>query len=106
MDLQLRKKSDWVIVDLNGRVDSFNYEIIREKVNTLLKMGKKHVAFNLEGVQFIALPNLRYLIQVAHQLKTKGGETAVVGCSPEILKHFEEVHGLDDMKALGKEEEL
>ena len=106
MDLQLRKKSDWIIVDLNGRVDSFNYEIIRDKVNTLVKMGKKHLAFNLEGVQFIALPNLRYLIQVAHQLKSRGGQAVVVGCSPPILKHFEEVHGLDDMNALDKEEEL
>lgn len=93
-------------MDLNGRVDSFNYEVIKDKVSTLVKMGKKQLAFNLEGVQFIAVPNLRYLIQVAQQLKDKGGQMAVVGCSSEILKHIQEVNGLEDMQALKGEGEL
>lgn len=106
MDLQLKKHNRWVIIDLNGRVDSFNYEIIKEKVNTLVNMGNRFLAFNLEGVQFIALPNLRYLIQIGKILNKKGGQTAIVGTSQDILEHFEQIRGLESICSFSSESEL
>ncbi len=89
MDLQLDIDQGWVVVRLSGRIDSFNYDGISSKVQTLIRMGKKHLAIDLTEVNYLGLPSLRFFYQVASRLKNSEGQLALISPSQKLLNSIE-----------------
>ena len=46
MDIALQQKHQWIEVNVEGRLDTFNFEPISQKISTLIRMGKKHISVN------------------------------------------------------------
>lgn len=106
MDLKVSLHQNWTLIDLDGRLDSFNYEDIKSKLNTLIKMGKKQLILDLSGVHFIAVPNLRFIIQTSKSLQNQKGQLRIVGASKKILSHFDQVSGLNHIQAFSSFKEM
>lgn len=85
MEISLNIENNWLIIDLNGRIDSFNYELVTDQVNTLLKMGKKKIAVELSDVVFLNLPSLRFFSGVAERLSKSGGALCFI--NPDVSLH-------------------
>lgn len=89
MDLQLDINQGWVVVSLSGRIDSFNYDDITSKIQTLVRMGKKYLAIDLKEVNYLGLPSLRFLYQMAEKLENAQGQLALLSPSEKLLKSIE-----------------
>lgn len=86
MNIEVSNNNDWVFIGLEDRLDAFNYEEFKSKVQSIVSEPRSYnLAFNLEKVKFLSLPGIQYLSSVAKEVKNKGGEFALVA-TPEKLK--------------------
>ncbi|MCC7403513.1 MAG: STAS domain-containing protein [Bdellovibrionales bacterium] len=86
MDLKLEIAQPWVVVHLSGRIDSFNYDDITAKIQTLIRMGKINFAIDLTQVTYLGLPTLRFLYSTAGKLEQKKGSMVLVVTHERIKK--------------------
>ena len=85
----METRDKWVIVYLNGRIDSYNYEIIAEKLDLLIKVGKKKLAVHLGEVNFLSLTIVRFLVSLAHRLHQNEGRLSLLKTSSKISHQFD-----------------
>jgi anti-anti-sigma factor len=102
MDIRLSRASKdqhkIILLHLQGRLDSFNYENLKSRVSTLLKMGEKSIGFDLDGVDFVATPTLIFIINLSKTLKQqKSGQLYFLKGSKCLKSHFERVGGLKNI---------
>ena len=86
MEISLKKIDSWISIDLNGRMDSFNFELVTSQFNTLLRMGKKNLILDLSDVVFLSLPSLRFFSSIAKQVMSKDGRFVVLDPSEKLLE--------------------
>lgn len=106
MGMQLRQQDSWVIVRLEGRVDSFNYELVSQKIAYLVRMGKTHIALDLQKVVFLSLPTLRFFAQVAQKLNAKSGSFTLIGCQSQLEEPLSLFNRNQSMTLVRSEDEL
>jgi len=111
MDIQLSRGKNSVenfaILNLEGRLDSFNYESLKDKVNTLLKMGNVRLVLDLSSVNFIAVPTLIFIIKLSKQLKKKPkGQLYALNLNSDLKDHFEKVRGLESVVCISSLTEI
>ena len=77
------------LLDLSGRLTSFEIGVLRDALAQLLKQGRKNIILNLSGLQYLDSSGIGELARQYVTVLKKGGEMRVVGLSPkveEILK--------------------
>ena len=79
-------------------------------VRSLRAEGRRRVALDLRGTRFISLAAIQFIVAVAKELDSEGGEVVLVGASDKTLRHFEIYGSLDharvekSLQALGEAE--
>jgi anti-sigma B factor antagonist len=77
------------LLDLSGRLTSFEIGALREAISQLLKQGRKNIVLNLSRLQYLDSSGIGELAREYVTVVKHGGEMKVVGLSPkveEILK--------------------
>jgi anti-sigma B factor antagonist len=77
------------IVDVKGRLTSFETGALRDTIARLLKQGKKQIVLNLSGLVYLDSSGIGELVQNYLSVIKRGGEMKVVGLTAkveEILK--------------------
>jgi anti-sigma B factor antagonist len=77
------------VLDVSGRLTSFEIGALRESVSRLLKQGRKNIVLNLSGLQYLDSSGIGELARIYVSVVKESGEMKVVGLSPkveEILK--------------------
>ena len=77
------------LVDVSGRLTSFEIGALRECISRLLKQGRKELVLNLRHLQYLDSSGIGELAKVYVSVVKAGGQMKVVGLSPkveEILK--------------------
>jgi anti-sigma B factor antagonist len=77
------------IVDVQGRLTSFETGALRDTIARLLKQGKKQILLNLSGLTYLDSSGIGELVQNYLSVIKRGGEMKVVGLTAkveEILK--------------------
>lgn len=92
MDIELNRHGRWVEVNVEGRLDTFNFEPISTKISTLIRMGKHFISVNLEGVKFINVTAIHFLIATSDKLKSRQGHLALLFPSEELRAHLDMVN--------------
>ena len=92
MEVKLKRNEQWVIVDFEGRLDSFNFDLFSKKVSTLIKMGKTLIAIDLSGTTFINVQSLRFLISTSEHLNKKNGYLVLLSPHEKILQHIRKIN--------------
>jgi anti-sigma B factor antagonist len=87
--VQVRQADGVSLVDLNGRLTSFESRAFREMIQGLLKQGQTNMVLNLTGLEYLDSSGVGELVRNYMSVVKKGGAMKVVGLAPkveEILK--------------------
>jgi anti-sigma B factor antagonist len=85
----IRHSTQASLIDLRGRLTSFEVGVLRENVSRLLREGRKHIVLNLTGLQYLDSSGIGELARIYVMVVKSGGEMKVVGLSrnvEEVLK--------------------
>ena len=78
-------------VVLAGPLDSDTYNVLEEKVNSLLTEDTKAIFLNMGGVNYISSMGLGAIFKIAQGLKRVNGQLAITNLQPQIKKVFDTV---------------
>jgi anti-sigma B factor antagonist len=87
--VQVRQADGVSLVDVNGRLTSFESRAFREMIQGLLKQGQTNMVLNLTGLEYLDSSGVGELVRNYMSVVKKGGAMKVVGLAPkveEILK--------------------
>ena len=77
------------LVDVSGRLTSFEIGTLRDAISRLVKQGHKDIVLNLSGLQYLDSSGIGELARVYVSVVKQSGQMKVVGLSSkveEILK--------------------
>jgi len=77
------------LLDVSGRLTSYETGALRETISHLLKQGRKNIVLNLGALQYLDSSGIGELARVYVAVVKVSGQMKVVGLSPkveEILK--------------------
>jgi anti-sigma B factor antagonist len=85
----IRQAGPISLLDVAGRLTSFEIGALRDSISRLLKQDRKNIVLNLSGLQYLDSSGIGELARVYVSVVKEGGQMKVVGLSPkveEILK--------------------
>jgi anti-sigma B factor antagonist len=88
-DIQIRQADKVTLVDVSGRLTSFEGQAFREAIQRLLRQGENNIVLNLTGLDYLDSSGIGELVRNYLAVVKKGGAMKVVGLAPkveEILK--------------------
>jgi len=87
--VQIRQADAVSLVDITGRLTSFESPAFREAIQQLLRDGNNNIVLNLTGLEYLDSSGIGELVRNYLAVVKKGGAMKVVGLAPkvdEILK--------------------
>lgn len=87
--IQIRQADKVTLVDVSGRLTSFEGPAFREAIHRLLREGNHNIILNLTGLDYLDSSGIGELVGNYLSVVKKGGAMKVVGLAPkveEILK--------------------
>lgn len=88
MEVVLSEKEKWIVVTVKGRVDSFNQQIVEQKLKTLSKAGQKWIALDLQNVPYLSLSAAWSIARLELYIKNQAGDLAFISQSQYLKKLF------------------
>ena len=85
----IRQSGAVSLVDLSGRLTSFEAGAQRDSIHRLLKEGRKKIVLNLNGLQYLDSSGIGVLARAYVAVVKQGGQMKAIGLSSrveEILK--------------------
>ena len=82
--ISIRQAGTVSLLDLKGRLTSFETGALREAVARLLRDGRKNVVLNLGGLQYLDSSGIGELARIYVSVVKAGGQLKVVGLSPKV----------------------
>jgi anti-sigma B factor antagonist len=85
----IRQAGPISLVDLSGRLTSFEIGLLRDSISRLLKQGRKSMVMNLSGLEYLDSSGIGGLARIYVSVVKQSGQMKVIGLSPkveEILK--------------------
>jgi anti-sigma B factor antagonist len=85
----IRQAGPISLVDLSGRLTSFEIGLLRDSISRLLKQGRKSMIMNLGGLEYLDSSGIGELARIYVSVVKQSGQMKVIGLSPkveEILK--------------------
>jgi anti-sigma B factor antagonist len=87
--ITIRQAGPISLLDISGRLTSFEIGALRDSLARLMKQGRKNIVLNLSGLQYLDSSGIGELARIYVSVVKQNGEMKVVGLSPkveEILK--------------------
>ena len=87
--VKIRHAGGVSVLDVSGRLTSFEVGALRESVSRLLKDGRKDIVLNLSGLQYLDSSGIGELARIYVSVVKQSGQMKVIGLSSkveEILK--------------------
>jgi anti-sigma B factor antagonist len=87
--VQIRQADNVSLVDVSGRLTSFEEQAFREAIQQLLQQGHRNIVLNLTDLDYLDSSGVGELARTYLAVVKKGGAMKVVGLAPkveEILK--------------------
>ncbi|HKW35805.1 MAG TPA: STAS domain-containing protein [Candidatus Acidoferrum sp.] len=82
--ISIRKKGAVSILDVAGRLTSFEVGALRDAISRLLKEGRKNIVLNLEALDYLDSSGIGELARSYVSVVKKDGEMKVVGLSAKV----------------------
>lgn len=87
--VSIRKKGAVSLLDVSGRLTSFEMGTLRDTISRLLREGQKNILLNLGGLEYLDSSGIGELARNYVSVVKAGGQLKVVGLSArveEVLK--------------------
>lgn len=88
MQVHTNESNEIVILKMDGEMDIYNCQILREHVKLLFASGRKKVVANLEGVSYIDSSGIGALISACATLKKAGGGMKLCRMPESVTRVF------------------
>ena len=88
-NIQIRQSDKATLVDVSGKLTSFEAQAFRDAIHCLLQQGNNNIILNLTGLDYLDSSGIGELVRNYLAVVKKGGAMKVVGLAPkveEILK--------------------
>ncbi|MGB9432874.1 MAG: STAS domain-containing protein [Candidatus Acidiferrum sp.] len=88
-NVNVRQADSVSLVDVTGRLTSFESRAFQQMIQGLLKRGQTNIVLNLTGLEYLDSSGIGELVRNYMSVVKKGGAMKVVGLAPrveEILK--------------------
>jgi len=82
--VSIRQASSVSLLDVAGRLTSFEIGALREAVARLLKEGRKNVVLNLAGLQYLDSSGIGELARIYVSVVKAGGQLRAIGLSSKV----------------------
>jgi anti-sigma B factor antagonist len=82
--VRVRQAEGVALVDLSGRLTSFESKAFREMIRGLLNHGQKNIVLNLTGLEYLDSSGIGELVRNYMSVVKKGGAMKVVGLAPKV----------------------
>lgn len=92
MEITVTEKGNNVIISLDGRLDTSNYEEFAEKIKEVIDAGKKFLVLNLKNLEYISSSGLRVFLSTLKTLRSVEGDV-ILCCLNKNIKSVFEVSG-------------
>lgn len=85
MEIAERTVNDVTILDLKGKMTlGEGDELLKDKINSLLAAGRKHLLLNLEGVPYIDSAGLGEIVRTYTTVSRQGGSLKLLNLTKRI----------------------
>jgi anti-sigma B factor antagonist len=85
MQIEERKVSDVMVLDLTGRVtQSEGSELLRDKINSLVNQGYRKIVLNLQGVPYVDSAGLGEIVRTYTTVSRQGGSLKLLNLTKRI----------------------
>jgi len=82
--ISIRKKDAITILDVAGRLTSFEVSALRDAISRLLKEGRNNIVLNLGALDYLDSSGIGELARSYVSVVKTGGEMKVVGLSAKV----------------------
>jgi len=84
----IRQTGPISLMDVSGRLTSFESGVLRDSISRLLKEGRRKFILNLRGLEYLDSSGIGELARVYVSVVKLGGEMKVVGLSSKVEEIF------------------
>jgi anti-sigma B factor antagonist len=85
---KIRQVDDVSVVEVTGKLTSFESGALRTSIAQLLKEGRKLILLNLSGLVYLDSSGIGDLVHTYMSVLKRGGEMKVVGLSDKVEEIF------------------
>jgi anti-sigma B factor antagonist len=82
--VSVRQADGVSLVDVNGKLTSFESRAFQQLINGLLKKGQTNIVLNLTGLDYLDSSGVGELVRNYLSVVKKGGAMKVVGLAPKV----------------------
>jgi anti-sigma B factor antagonist len=90
--IKIRQAGIVSLVDVSGRLTSFETGALRDSISRLLKQGHKDIVLNLSGLQYLDSSGIGELALVYVSVVKQSGQMKVIGLSSKIEEVLKITH--------------
>ena len=90
--IKIRQAGVVWLVDVSGRLTSFETGALRDSISRLLKQGHKDIVLNLSGLQYLDSSGIGELARVYVSVVKQSGQMKVIGLSSKIEEVLKITH--------------
>ncbi len=82
----IRQAGPVTLLDISGRLTSYETGALREVISSLLKQGRKNIVANMSGLQYLDSSGIGELARIYVSIVKQGGQMKVVGLSSKVAE--------------------
>ena len=105
-DYSIQEESGWEIFSLKGRVDAFNFEDVKMALIRASQKKPHHFALDLQEAEFMCIPFIKAMAEVAKKLNQQGFKLALISPSEKMKRQIDIFATLDEMVVFRSRESL
>ena len=90
--IKIRQSGTISLVDVSGRLTSFETGTLRDSISRLLKQGHKDIILNLTDLQYLDSSGIGELARVYVSVVKQSGQMKVIGLSSKIEEVLKITH--------------
>ena len=90
--IKIRRSGTVSLVDVSGRLTSFESGALRDSISRLLKQGHKDIILNLTDLQYLDSSGIGELARVYVSVVKRSGQMKVIGLSSKIEEVLKITH--------------
>ena len=90
--VKIRQSGSVSLVDVSGRLTSFETGALRDSISRLLKQGHKDIILNLTDLQYLDSSGIGELARVYVSVVKQNGQMKVIGLSSKIEEVLKITH--------------
>jgi anti-anti-sigma factor len=88
MESKFRKEGDTTILEIQGRLDTSNYEDFGKELDAKLEEGDKYIVVDMEDLEYISSSGLRVFLAALKKIRAQEGDIALCCMSDKINEVF------------------